>query len=410
MRVLLGRLFGFGAAPMVVAVVPLLVLPVASRIEGPAGWAAVGTGQALGSLCAMICSYGWNVAGGARVALASDDAARREIYANSFWSRLIVFGVVGAVLATLAGILVDPGFTAVAALVVLATGLSGLGMAWYAVGTGRARLVVQYEAIPIAVFTAASAVVMQLTGALIAFPLMLIVGTAGGLVALNLHLYKRVLPPFRPRDVRASFRRNLSIASADGIGGSYTTAPVPLAQGLVGTQAAAELTSADKFYRIGLTAILVMGNTLQKWVLEASWQEDRARRHAIALLAHLGVGIIGLLVLVIAGPAVATWLLGAEVAPSPALFPAYGVTFLIISLTTPLIRNVLVPADRSRTVLVATVLSAGVGLPAMTVCGLLGGATTIVWGLALSEVVVLAIVGTTAAREVRARHREGRAE
>jgi len=390
---------------MIVAIVPLVVLPVASRVEGPGGWAAIGTGQALGALCAMISSYGWNVSGGARVALAADDDARRSIYAHSFWTRLTVFVISATVMAAVAAALVDPEFAVVAALAVYASGLTGLTMSWYAVGTGRARLVLWYEAVPIAAFTAASAGVMQLTGALISYPVMMIAGTFIGLGALNLHLYRRPVPPLHLADVRRSFRYNLPLASADGIGGSYTTAPIPIAQAVVGTQAAAELTSADKFYRIGLTAILVTGNTLQKWVLEITWAEGRVRRHGVALLAHFAVGMIGLIVLIFLGPTLTAWLLGEAVAPSPALFPAYGVTFLIISLTTPLIRNILVPAQRNRVVLIAIVSSASAGLPAMLLLGTTLGSTAIVWGLALSEVVVLSIVATAAAREVRSQMR-----
>lgn len=401
MKVLLARLIGFGTAPMIVAVVPLLVLPVAARIQGAEGWAAIGTGQALGSLLAMISSYGWNVAGGARIAMAEHDAARREVYAHSFWSRLLVFALVGGVTAWIAAGLVGGAFGGVAALVVLATGLTGLTMSWYAVGTGRAQMVLWFEAIPMAVFTAASAAIMSATGQLVAYPLMMIVGVLVGLGALHMHLFGRVVPPVHVAGVGRSFRQNLPLASADGLGGSYTTAPVPIAQGVVGTQAAAELTSADKLYRVGLTAILIVGNTLQKWVLEATWEQGRTRRHVVALALHLVVGVIGLLVLVLLGPWLTAAFLGQAVAPPPAMFPAYGVTYLIISMTTPLIRNILVPANRNRIVLIAIVSSAGVGLPAMFVLGATLGATAIVWGLAVSEIVVLTIVGIAALGEIR---------
>ncbi|MFJ6653183.1 lipopolysaccharide biosynthesis protein [Microbacterium sp. NPDC091313] len=404
MKVLLARLVAFGTAPMIAAVVPLLVLPVASRVEGVAGWAAIGTGQALGSLCAMIASFGWNVSGGAQIALAPDDMTRRDVYAHSFWSRGAVFLLVGGATAGVAATLVGGQFAGVAALSAIATGLTGMGMSWYAVGTGRANLVLWYEAIPVAAFTALSAALMLFTGMLILYPLLMIVGSLVGLAALHRHLFRSLLPPFHPARIRASFRRNAVIAGADGIGGSYTTAPIPIAQALVGTAAAAQLTSADKLYRIGLTAILVVGNTLQKWVLEATWEHGRARRHIVAFALHAAVGVVGLLVLVLLGPTLTTWLLGAEVSPPASMFPAYGVTYFIISLTTPFIRNVLVPAGRSRIVFTAIVASACVGLPLMLVLGASLGATAIVWGLAASEIVVLAVVGVAGIREIRRAH------
>ncbi len=217
MKVLLARLIGFGTAPMIVAVVPLLVLPIAARIQGAEGWAAIGTGQALGSLLAMISSYGWNVAGGARIAMAEHDDARRDVYAHSFWSRLAVFAVVvGGVTAWIAATLVGGAFGGVAALVVLATGLTGLTMSWYAVGTGRARMVLWFEAIPMAVFTAGSALVMQLTGQIVAYPLLMIIGTLVGLAALHMHLFGRVVPPFHLPGIGRSFRQNLPSRAQTG--------------------------------------------------------------------------------------------------------------------------------------------------------------------------------------------------
>lgn len=406
MRPLLARFAGFGAVPLIAAVVPFAVLPIASRIQGADGWAAIGTGQAIGALVAMIASYGWNVNGGARVAQAADSDEQRALYAQSLWCRLIAYAVVGGLGAALAAALVGGSFAPVAALATLATGATGLTVAWYSVGVGQARIALWYEAVPIAALTFASAGAMLLTGAVAAYPILMLVGVATGLVMLNVSLFRRPLPPWDGPQVATAFRRNLAVAIADGVGGSYTTAPVPVGQVLLGTSAAAQLTSADKVYRIGLTAISVLANSTQKWVLEVSWAEGRMRRHAVALTLHAVVGVIGFSVLVFAGAFLTRLFLGAEVAPPAELFPAYGLAYLIISMTTPLIRNVLVPAGRDRIVMLAIVCSAIVGLPAMVIGGIAWGLVGVTAGLALSEVIVLSIVAAAALRvlrEVRAR-------
>lgn len=401
MKAVLARFAGFGAVPMVAAVVPLLVLPIASRIQGADGWAAIGTGQAIGSLVAMVSSYGWNVNGGARIAQAESAERQREIYALSFWCRAVVYLVGGAAGAALSAFLVGGSFAWVAALATLATGATGLTLAWYSVGVGTARIALWYEAIPIAALTLLSAIVMLWTGSVAVYPALMLGGIIVGLILMNVHLYRRPLPPLHLRAVASTFRSNLALAIADGVGGSYTTAPIPVSQALSGTQAAAQLTSADKVYRIGITAIAVLANSLQKWVLEVSFAQGRMRRHRVALALHTALGLAGFAVLTFAGEWLTRFLLGAEVTPPAEVFPAYGVTFFIIALTTPLIRNVLVPAQQDRIVLIAIVTSAVLGLPTMIVGGLVFGLVGIVTGLALSEVVVLTFVSIAAARVLR---------
>lgn len=395
---LFARFAGFGAVPLFAAVVPFAVLPIASRIQGPGGWAAIGTGQAIGALVAMISSYGWNVNGGALVAQAPDADRQRELYAQSLWCRLLTYLIVGGGGAALAAALVGGAFAPVAALATLATGATGLTVAWYSVGVGLARIALWYEAIPIAVLTLASAGVMLLTGSVAAYPLLVLTGITIGLFLLNMSLFGRPLPPWDARQIARAFRSNLAVAIADGVGGSYSTAPVPVGQVLFGTPAAAQLTSADKVYRIGLTAISVLANSTQKWVLEVSYAEGRMRRHAVALVLHGIVGLTGFSVLVFAGEFLTRVFLGADVAPPAEVFPAYGLAYLTISLTTPLIRNILVPAGRDRVVMVGIVCSAIVGLPTMVLGGLSWGLVGITAGLALSEVVVLSVVSVAAIR------------
>lgn len=402
MKPLLVRFAGFGAVPLIAAVVPFAVLPIASRIQGADGWAAIGTGQAIGALVAMIASYGWNVNGGARVAEAMDSSAQRGLYAQSLWCRLIAYGAVGSVGASLSAMLVGGEFAPVAALATLATGATGLTVAWYSVGVGQARIALWFEAIPVAALTLVSAGAMLLTGSVAAYPALMLLGVTIGLVLLNVSLFRRPLPPWNRRDVAIAFRRNLAVAVADGVGGSYTTAPVPVGQVLLGTQAAAQLTSADKVYRIGLTAISVLANSTQKWVLEVSYAEGRMRRHAVAFAMHGTVGLIGFSVLVFAGEWLTRLFLGAAVAPPSEVFPAYGLAYLVISFTTPLIRNILVPAGRDKTVMHAIVISACIGLPAMVLGGLLWGLVGIAAGLALSELIVLSVVSTAAFHVLRA--------
>jgi O-antigen/teichoic acid export membrane protein len=406
-RVLLQRFVGFSAVPLLAFVAPLFLLPIVSRLAGVDGWAAIGTAQAVGALCAMVASFGWNVNGGALIALAEDDAERRALYADSFWSRLICFVLVGGGGAILSAALVGAAYAPLAALVTVATGVASLTLTWFGVGTGSARTILYFETIPVTVAVIIAVPLLLLTQNLFFYPVLLLLGSLTGLLLLHLSMYRRPVPPWDHRRLARALRSNLAIAAADGAGGSYTSAPIPVAQSLSGPAAAAELTSADKVYRLALVAVTILGNTLQKWVLEVDYAEGRLRRHLVSLSLHAALALVGAVLLVTAGPFVTTVALGSEVAAGAGVFVGYAITFAIICLTTPLIRNVLVPAGRNRTVLAAIVGAAAVGLPLMIIWGPLGP-QWVVAGLAASELVVLAVTGTAAVGVLRRESRGAR--
>ena len=401
---LLRRFLGFGSVPLLAFIAPLFLLPVVSRIAGTDGWAAIGSAQAVGTFVAMIASFGWNVNGGAIVALAGSDERRSTVYADSFWSRLAVLLVVGAIGAAVSAALAPTGYALLSAFVTVATGVAALTVTWYAVGAGTPRVVLYYEALPITLSVACALPVLLLTSNLYFYPFFTLLGWVTGLTMLHRNMYGRLLPPLQLARVRGVFRSNLAIALADGAGGSYTSAPIPIAQGTIGVGAAAGLTSADKIYRVALVAVTVLSNALQHWVLERDYSDGRLRRHAVSLSLHLALAVVGGTLLYALGPAVTSIVLGAEVAADHAVFAGYAVTFAIISMTTPIIRNILVPAGANRVVLIAILGAAVVGLPMMFV-GSAQGAAGVVLGLALSELVVLAVVGFAATRILLSEYR-----
>ncbi len=405
MLILFRRFAGFSAVPLIAFVAPLFLLPIVSRLAGVEGWAAVGTAQAIGALCAMVSSFGWNVNGGARVALAPDAATQRLLYADSFWSRSLTFLVIGSLGAALSAFLVADEYAGLAALITVATGVTALTVTWFGVGTGSARTVLYFETLPITISVAAAIPLLLTTRNLFFYPIMTLLGVLSGLLMLHLHLFRRPLPPWDVRRLGRALRHNSTIALADGLGGSYTTAPVPIAQALAGPSAGAELTSADKVYRLALISVTILANTMQRWVLEVSFAEGRLRRHVISLTLHLALGLVGGVLLFLFGPAVTTIALGAEVEASYPVFAGYACTFAIIALTTPLIRNVLVPAGRNRIVLIAIGAAAAVGLPLMIALAPLGAAA-VVGALAASELVVLSVVGTASIVILRRERRE----
>lgn len=409
MKVLLSRFAGFSAVPLIAFIAPLFLLPLIPRLFGLPAWGAVGTAQAVGTVCAIIAGFGWNISGGARIALSVDDPARRQVFGDSFWCRGLLALSTGLLGGAIAAAIVPAEFRLVAALVTVATPMAAMTVVWYAVGVGNARIVLLFETLPVAVCVALAIPVLLLTEQLLWYPVLTIIGFLAGPLLLNLRLYRRLVPPFALKRILAEYRANASVAAAETIGGSYTSAPIPLAQGLLGSTASGFATSADKFFRIALFAVTVLSNTLQKWVLEVTFAQGRLRRHIAALALHTILAVVGGAALTLLGPVFSRLLFTADATPGMAVFLGFAMTFALTSITTPFIRNILIPAGLNRYVLIGTVGAAVVGIPLMIV-GARWGVNGIVAGLAASELVILAVVGTAGTRNLLGERRVALAE
>lgn len=393
------RVIGFTTIPLISIIAPLLVLPVVARVGGVDGWASVGIGQALGAFGVFTTSFGWNVIGSARVALEKDTDARRVIFLESLWTRGIAFVVTALLVGSASYAMSAPDFRWTGALTAIATALGGMTISWYGVGVSRSSLVLLYESIPMAVAMALAAAAVFLTRQIILYPAFMILGSLTGLALFCRLLFAgNELPGANRPRLLNGFRRNLGPAIVDASGGAYASAPVPLSRLTTGIGPAAGVASADRVYRLGLTVIVVIGNALQGWILERSPQDGRFHRQVAGMVAHLLLGVVGALVLVFGGRLISGVLLGAAVVPVWQVFLWYGVAFFAISTATPFIRNLLIPSGNVRIVVIATVISAIVGVSAMAVFGVAMGVVGVAFALAISELLVTCVLAVPAFR------------
>ncbi|GAB3612448.1 hypothetical protein GCM10027415_07880 [Humibacter ginsengisoli] len=331
--------------------------------------------------------------GSARVALEKSGDARKVIYAQSLWMRGTMFVLTSIVLGAIAFGISAPQFRMVGALTAVATALSGMTVSWYGVGSSRPSLVMKFESIPVALSMALAIPVLLITRELIVYPALLIAGTIVGLVLMHRSLFRDARAPrIRDLELGHAFRRNLAPALVDITGGGYASAPVPATRVVDGISAAAGVASADRIYRFGLVAVVVLGNSLQGWVLELPRGAPRYLRHCISIAAHIVLGLIGFIVLAFGGELLATLLLGPDVVPISAVFIWYGIAYFWISVSTPLMRNVLIPAERTSVVLSATLASAILGIGGMLVLGIAFGPAGVAAALALSEFIIVAVL------------------
>lgn len=404
MRGVLGRLSGFTLLPLIGLVLPLLLLPTAARIVGLAGWSSALGGTAIGAFASTVILWGWNVDGPVMVARAAGRDRRARIYARSLRTRILLGTVVLPAATIVAMVSALPGYASDAAAMTLATALAGFSPAWFGIGTGNPLLLAAYDTLPRVLGTLASVPLMLWTGSLWPYPLLIAIAT---LVSLTIfgrrHARGTSWFPRPLRPVLGDMAEQRHTAGYNLAGAAYSATPIPIANATIANATTAPFGSTDQLYRYGLFSVMALGNALQAWTLEPRIP-NRARRHALAIGAHVVLGLAGFVILVVAGPPVGSFLFGADKAPTVVLCALYGATFLCISVATPLSRNILIPAGRQRFVLASTILAALVGVVAMLVAGAAGRVEGIALGVALSEAVVLAALVVPAVRLAKENH------
>lgn len=397
MKSLLKRLLGFSALPFISAMTPLLLLPIVARLGGPEGWASVSIGQAVGAVGSVAIGYGSMIWGPPAIASSSRDDDRRAIYSNVLASKALTSSIVLPVIVLLT-ILMSPSRHLLEGIgMALAMALAGWSPSWYLIGLGKPGPIATFETIPKLVATGISACLLLLTGIIWFYPLCLILAMVIGLGLFHRKVLGTFWPRIRPfhRDTLKTLRSRSNTALIEATGVAYVAAPVPVVSMRGNANEISSVASGDKIYRYGLFAVVALANAVQGWVLEPTTSR-RFRRHIIAISAHAVLGLFGFTFLCIAGPWATEFLFGSAVAAQGPMMAFYGAAYFAVCASTPFVRNVLIPAGKTRIVLVATIVGAVIGLPAMIVLNATSGSAGVALGLAISEFLVLAITSVAA--------------
>ncbi len=390
-RSVLRRLTGFTVLPLLSLVTPFLLLPVVARVAGPSGWSSFVAGQAVGIVGATVVFWGWNVGGPVLVAQASSAVERAEVYAASLRTRyLLLLGVVPAA-AVVSALVAQPGHRVDASAMAVATSLLGLSPSWFGIGVGDPWLLFWYDTMPRVVAAVVGAGVVWATGFVWTYPVLLALSVAVSLVAFRRRVVAGVsgTSPFPVSRSGGELRTHLGTAGINLAATAYASTPVPIVTVAFRPDVSSPFASADAAYRLGLFTVTAMGNAFQGWTLEGSGGERRSR-HRTAFGAHLVLGVVGGLLFAALGPWVTGFVFGPDVAAPRDVCVWYGVAFLFLSVSTPPIRNLLVPAGRVRLVLGWTLGSAVVGLVLMIGAAVAGWSAGVAAGMAVSEAVLLA--------------------
>lgn len=389
------RFLSFGSLPFLASVAPLFVLPAVAHAVAPDVWVSLLTAQAVGSIAGLLILSGWAVHGQARVALAgADDGMRRGLYSASIRSRTRSALVVLPAAVVLFNAVLSPREPVLGTLMLMSTAWSGFSMSWYAIGSARPSWVALYEFLPKIAGNIVAIPLITATGAVWTYPIVLIAATSLGLCAFHTRELGVLLPNF-PLDADTHERaERIRAATVSVLAASYASAPLPMASGL-GIAGMPGLASADRLYRYALYSITTLANTLQEWVLGARGAE-RHRRQVTALRLHLALGVAGAAGIAALGPLGGRILFGADVAPTRATCFGYALAFGFVSCSTPLVRNILVPARRTGVVLSAVSISLLIGLSGIWIGATALGASGVAVAAGATELVNLVLLAVRA--------------
>jgi O-antigen/teichoic acid export membrane protein len=391
-RLLAKRFAGFTFVPLIGTLAPLLLLPVAARVGGIDGWYSLSVGQAVGTFGSIVITYGWNVLGPALVAKSHDELVRRKLWVESLSERLLLSAAVVPLAVGLSWALGAEGYRTFTVAMAVAFCLNGLTPNWFFIGTGDPRGMALYDMLPRLVATLLAALLIFVTQSLWSYPVLWILSSVAGPIAIHRKFGWPALYAGRSiRDILGGLRSRLGVASIDALGGVYVSAPVPVAGAAGSASVAGSIASSDKLYRFALIAVTTLGNTLQAWTLDPNAESPR-RRHSAAICAHFALGMAGMLGLGVAGEFGSSLLFGEEVKADSSTMWFYGAAFFAVSVSTPLIRNILVPSLKTRFVLAGTAVGAVTGVVAMFLLGRAFGASGVAAGFMLSEVLLVLVI------------------
>lgn len=384
------RIAAFAGLPLLASLASFILLPIIATVGGPPVWNSLAVGQAVGAIAAIVIGLGWPLTGPAAVASERDAVTRRRLYATSFVTRFYVF--VCAV-PLMAGVLSLTGVREqfwVAFLMACAQAAAGLTPAWYCIATGHAGRIAKYDVIPRMVATLGVIPLLFATGGIFLYPLaLLLLGLAGTLWFNKDHAQRADFHGLTPRTVIREIWELRGGAGVTVAAGAYASTPVLVVQAAVSASGLAAFVSAEKLYRIGQLATAALGNSLQGWVNE--FGSDHKERRRFSLLALSVLGAAGWLILSLLGPWVSATIFGAAYAAEFWTCFWFGLSFLLVCVTTSTGAHWLVPAKQMRVVFSSTITGALVGLPAMVILAHLMGGPGGALGLAVGEIAVTLI-------------------
>jgi hypothetical protein len=394
-HVLARRLTAYTVIQGLAFVSPFIALPAVARVSGVDGWASIGIGQAVGTMASIVVLFGWWTTGPGELVGLTTEEQRVSLYWRSLTQRGAIAMAVAPVSVAIAGALAEPGWRAESAIVTLAFVLPGLSPGWYFIALAKPTALMTYETGPRVVAAIATVPAVLGTRNVMWYAvLMLVLPAVGYVAAIRRHAPRSLASGNGLRSIRRDLVHQVPVAASNIVGGAYTQLIVPVLGAMGGSAHVGGFVSGDRLYKASRTGIVALGNTMQPWVLASR----SGSRQLAAVKVHLLLGTAGFVVILLGLRPATKLLFGPELDAGLAMSVGFGLGFLFTSVSTPLIRNLLVPYGWTKAPLVAT--STGCAVCFALLCGLYPviGVDAAPVAVAMSELAALVVNGLFAWR------------
>lgn len=397
------RLVRFGALQAANAIVPLVVLPPVIAVIGEAGWVGLAIGMAVGAAAAVLVGLAWPLTGPPRVA-GVDETRARAVYGEGLAMRLLVLAPVLLVAAAAVLALVPPGTSrSLAVLMAAATTLNGLTASWFFIGRASPAGIVLYETVPRLLATALAIPAVVLTDWAHWYPLLLVLGTGGGLLGATRHVTGRVrLPSGSWPAARAGLRAQAPLAIAGVLSTGATALAVPIASlSGTGVSQVGRFAAAVRLRSMTQGGIAAGTTALQGWVAEGDVRVWR-RRAVRAVGVNAALGLLAGAAIAVAAPLLDGMIFGAHTIITAPTALLLGATCLAYAVSSSLSNHVLTPAGRTRQVVASTTVASVLAMPAVFLGSRQWGASGAMGAVSAAEALVVVLQ----ARQARAALRQ----
>lgn len=385
---------GFFVSVGLTALVGVVSVPAIISQAGVKAWASLVLAQAIGAIGGGVVAYGWPVVGPARFA-AADKALRGSIIQTSLFSRvLLLIPVLTITLVVLLLLSSSTENTLALALATCTPVLAGLGAAWIFVGEGNPWDLNLRDVAPRLSGIVLGVAAILLTGDLLHFVVFQMLGAISGL-ALSYSVLSRRYIVFGQtmtwRLVRDAYRDGFAGFVASAVSTTYQNIPLTI----VATGAPLQFplfAMADRLYRIAQLALVPVTQIAQGYVPAASSPQNLAHRVKLALTwGSLTGAMVGALFALLA-PWAAQVLSAGTIEVPRGLAISFGVAVAVTLLASIVGRACLVAFGRDSSIALASLVAAGVGVPAVLLgsasLGAIGGAL----GVAAAEIAGLVVL------------------
>lgn len=397
-------LSAFLLVPALSAVTPLVAVPAITASAGADGWEAYALGISIGSLVCVIVELGWPLTGPQRVA-AEPPARRWETLLQSLRTRLLALFVLAPVAIVLAiGLtkVTDSEHETTTVLMALASAVTGLSCNWYFTGVGKPLRILTSDAVPrvvmvtIAAFAVAEGAPIWVVPAAYLFAVLW-----GPIAALALARDERAGPAvFSLRSDLLSIRSQWAAMSGRSIAALYMALPVTLVAGFA-PAALAAFAAADRLMRMALSILLALPNAMQNWIGSASSAAERRHRTRDAILINAGMGVVAGAGFALLAPWVSGFLFSGAVDIDPVLALVSGVVLALVCVSRATGALGLVRYGRIPALTLSATVAACVGVPAICVLAVVGGAVGAVIGEMAAEVAAIGVQSATLSTAIR---------